>query len=111
MICNCGNPATEKQIRRNNRIAHFWICSACGRELAEGEAAEMQNAQFKLDRLGWYQDTLQPLTFLITRTRMYDLCLLRHSARYTPIPPDAEKYLHGLYRKPSLTTNALEAKL
>ena len=98
MICNCGSPAKQKVLHRGNLTACYWACDTCGRELAEGKAADMLNERFTPHRLGWYQDTLHPLAYLKTRTRMYNLCLLRHSARYIPTLPNAEKYLHGLIR-------------
>ncbi len=98
MICSCGETTNNAFLTRGKRSFFYRYCPQCGRELADEKACDLLDERFKWDRVGWYQDTLAPLTFLESRTRMYDLCLLIRSARYIPIPADAEKYLHGLIR-------------
>jgi hypothetical protein len=64
--------------------------------MTNGKAADVLNEHFNWDRVGWYQDTLTPLTFLRTESRIYDLCLLRRPETYKSPIPSARKYLHGL---------------
>jgi hypothetical protein len=98
MICSCGETTNYTPITRNGQACFYRYCPKCGRELANGKAADLLNERFKWDRVGWYQDTLHPLTFLETRTRIYDLCLLRRPKDYVVLIESARRYLHGLNR-------------
>jgi phage terminase large subunit GpA-like protein len=96
MICPCGGTTNNVPQQRGDQVHFHRCCPHCGREFAEGKAADLLNERFKWDRVGWYQDTLKPLTFLETKTRMYNCCLLRRPTDYIAPIESAQKYLHGL---------------
>lgn len=96
MICKCGASAKQHTLSRGDNHARYWEYPACGRELADGRAAELLDEKFNWQRVGWYQNILKPLPFLTTKTRMYDLRLLRTPTDYVAPIQGAKKYLHGL---------------
>ena len=96
MICSCGGTTNKTPIRCGELTCFYRYCPKCGREFADGKAGDLLNERFKWGRVGWYQDTLKPMSFLITKTRMYDLCLLRRPKDYVAPIESAQKYLHGL---------------
>ncbi len=96
MICKCGAAATHKSITRGKQKSTYWECEFCGREQADGRSAKLLDEKFNWQRVGWYQETLKPMEFLKTKTRMYDGCLLRRPDYYIAPIDSARKYLHGL---------------
>jgi hypothetical protein len=96
MICKCGNSTRYVKLQRGNETHGYRECMACGREHTDDKADEMQNRRFSWQRVGWYQETLRPMTFLQTEARMYDICLLRRPTSYVSSIPSAYKYLHGM---------------
>jgi hypothetical protein len=91
MICKCGNPVSQKTLSRGNQKHTYWECDCCGGELADGISADLLNERFQWSRVGWFQDTLRPMTFLETSTRIYDLCFLRKTERHISISETAKK--------------------